>query len=209
MKIAIIALAGAAVAANASVIYDADFSQFVGIDHTSNGNALEASGQQGANFTIGYPSNPSSDTTRNFFETTGTSLISSDFGGDHFMFTDDIDVSGWNEISIDMLADFVGSASFNNSPTEFISYSYSLDGGSQQEFFSFTDDPNGPDLNASTVVDVSSASSLVVRIDANANGAGDGWELTQLEVNGTVAVPAPGSVALVGLAGLAAAGRRR
>lgn len=202
---AVAALTGAA----SAQLYTADFSSGLSIDHTSNGNAIESSPQSGSNnFIIGYPTVPSSDTTRNFFETTGSSLISSDFGGDHFMLTDSIDVSGWNEVSIDMLADFVGTDSFNNSPTEFISYSYVLDGGSPVEFFSFTDDPNGPDLNAFELVDVTGINSLEIRIDANANGSGDGWELTQLVVEGTV-VPAPGAIALAGLAGFAGTRRRR
>lgn len=195
-------VAAIAAAAHATTLYDADFSQSVSIDHTSGGNALESSPQAGANFTIGYPSTPSSDSTRNFFETTGTSLISSDFGGNHWFLSDDIDVTGWNEVSIDILADFVGTDSFNNSPTEFIQYVYTLDGGSEQQFFYFTDDPNGPNLNASTLVDVTGVSTLTVGINANANGAGDGWEMTQASVTGTV-VPEPASLALLALAALA------
>jgi len=194
--------------ASATTIYDADFSQIVSIDHTSSGNALEPSPQAGANFTIGYPSNPASDTTRNFFETTGTSLISSDFGGDHFMESISIDVSTWDEVEIDALADFVGTDSFNNGGTEFFQYFYTLDGGSEVEFFYFTDDPNGPNLNASTTVDVSGASTLTVGINANANGTGDGWELTSYTVTGTVEVPEPASIALVA-AGIAVATLRR
>ncbi|MEO0512783.1 MAG: hypothetical protein AAF108_07795 [Planctomycetota bacterium] len=203
-----VAAAGLAVTASAEVLYDADFSQAVGIDHDTIGNALEASGQFGANFVLSYPSPPASDTTRNFFETTGTSLISSDFGGDHRFESFDIDVSLVNEVDIDFVAGFVGMDSFNNSPTEFIEFFYTLDGGSDQPWFSFTDDPNGPNLNASLAgLDVSGASTLTVGINANANGGGDGWELFSATVEGEV-IPAPASVAVLGLAGFAATRRR-
>jgi len=209
-KFATAALAATALtgAASAVTLYDADFATSVSIDHTSNGNALEPSPQAGGNFSIATPAPPASDTTRNFFETTGTSLISSDFGGDHFMDSVTIDVSAWNEVSVDVLGDFVGSDSFNNSPTEFIEYVYTLDGGADQQFFFFTDDPNGPDLNASTLVDVTGISDLTVGINANANGAGDGFEITSYTVEGTVLVPEPASLALLA-AGLGVAGLRR
>lgn len=202
-------LALSAAVANASVIYDADFvSQNVSIDHDTGGNSLETSPQAGANFEIGYPSPPSSDTTRNYLETDGGNLDSSDFGGDHYFQTDIIDVSGWNEVEIDIICNFVGSDSFNNSPTEFIQYVYTLDGGSDQQFFYFTDDPNGSDLNASETVDVTNVLELVVRINANANGSGDGWSLSSAKVTGTV-VPEPATMVLLGLGGVAALIRRR
>jgi hypothetical protein len=200
-----LALALMTASANAAVIFEADFTQNVGIDHTTTGNVLESSPQSGANFTIGYTGTPASDTTRNFFETDGDSLISSDFGGDHFMFTDIIDVSGWNEVDIDILADFVGIDSFNNSPTEFIEYYYTLDAGAEMQFFFFTDDPNGTDLNGSTTVDVTGISNLVVGLNANVNGAGDGFDMTSLTVDGTVpavTIPEPNTAALILLSGL-------
>lgn len=199
----------ASVTSAASVIYQADFSQIVSIDHTSTGNALEPSPQFGANFSIGYPSPPSSDTTRNFFETDGGSLISSDFGGAHFMKSFDIDVSGWDEITIDILADFVGTDSFNNSPTEFIEYFFTQDNGAENPFFHFTDDPNGPNLNASTTVDVTAVSTLAVGLNAWVDGAGDGFDMTSLVVEGTIAaIPEPSALALVGLGALGTLVRR-
>ena len=201
-------VAAGAASAQADILYQADFSQFVQIDHDTVGNVLEPSGQVGANFTIGYPTTPSSDTTRNFFETTGASLISSDFGGDHWFLSDTIDVSGWNEVDIDILCDFVGTDSFNNSPTEYIEYVYTLDGGGAQQFFYFTDDPNGSNLNASTTVDVTGFSTMTLGINANADGAGDGWELTSGIVDGTVPVPEPASLALVAFGALVLIRRR-
>ncbi|MEM9735384.1 MAG: hypothetical protein AAF908_02120 [Pseudomonadota bacterium] len=203
------ALVLAATSAQAAVIYEADFSQAVSIDHTNTGNAIEASPQRGANFTIGYPSLPDSDTTRNFLETDGTSLISSDFGGAHFFFTDLIDVSGFATVTIDIVNAFVGVDAFNNSPTEFIRYSYVLDGGPAEEFFFFTNDPNGPDLNATEVLDVAGVSNLLIRIDANVNGAGDGWQLSSLTVDATVPLPATLPLMLLGALALGALRARR
>ena len=202
-KLAILAALAVAAAAQAAPLYSADFSQIVVIDHTSNGNALESSPQAGANFIIGYPSNPASDTSLNFFQTDGDSLISSDFGGDHFMISDSIDVSGWDEVSVDFLADFVGTDSFNNSPTEYIQYFFTLDGGSQQQFYYFTGTPNASNLNASTLVDVTGISSMTIGLNANVNGGGDGFDLTSATVTGTIAVPEPTSPVLTVLAGLA------
>ncbi|MEL6329591.1 MAG: hypothetical protein AAFR38_08010 [Planctomycetota bacterium] len=209
MKTMIATLATVAGSAAGQVtLYSADFSQIVSIDHTTTGNALESSPQNGANFTLSYPSTPASDTTRNFFETTGNSLISSDFGGAHRFESFDIDVSNFNSVDVDFLADFVGTASFNNSPTEFFQYFFTLDNGADQELFFFTDDPNGPNLNFNGSIDVSGASTLTIGINANANGAGDGFELTSAIVSGTP-IPAPGVAAIAGVAGLAAARRRR
>jgi hypothetical protein len=198
VSLALVFLASYATAA--PLLYEADFSQVVSIDHTNDGsNPIESSPQAGANFTIGYTGSPASDTTRNFFETDGDSLISSDFGGDHFMRSASIDVRDWNEVVIDILADFVGVDSFNNSPQEFIEYIFALDGGAENQFFFFTDDPNGSDLNASTIVDVTGVSALTVGLNANVNGAGDGFDMTSLIVKGTNAVgaaPVPSTLAL-------------
>lgn len=176
-------------AAHASTIYQADFSAVNLIDHTSTGNAVEPSPQAASNFTFGYTGTPSSDSTLNFFGTDGDSLISSDFGTEHFMITSVIDVSALGIVDISITNAFLGVDSFNNSPSEFIEYYYSLDGGLSTTFFSFTDDPNGPDLNALERVDVSSASDLVIGVTANVNGAGDGWDMTELSVS-TVPLPA-------------------
>ena len=163
-------------------LYEADFSKKVVIDHAIPGNPLEPSPQPGADFQIGYPQAPSSDSTRNFFETTAGSLISSDFGGEHFFFTDPIDVSSAGSITIDVVNAFVGVSTFNDIPGEFIRYSYSLDGGPLQQFFFFNGPLNGPDLNASLTVNTDGVSELVVGIVANVDGEGDGWELSSLTV---------------------------
>lgn len=195
-------VAAAVAGASATSLYEIDFSQSVSIDHTTNGNPLEASPQLGANFEIGYSGAPASDTTRNFFETQGNALISSDFGGDHYFLTNVIDVSGWNEVSIDILNQVVGDDPFNNAASEFIRYTFSLDGGAAQTFFLYNSGAGNPPLNASTLVDVTGISSMTVRIDANVNGAGDGWELTQANVTGTI-VPEPASALLIALGALA------
>ncbi|MAY73668.1 MAG: hypothetical protein CMJ31_02905 [Phycisphaerae bacterium] len=207
--IGIAAFIASAATAGTVTVYDADFSvDGIGFDHTSNGNALEASPAVGPNFTLSYPSIPSSDTTLNFFITGGGTLTSSDFGGAHSFESFDIDVSQYDEVSISFINDFLGTDSFNNAPAEFIEYYYTLDGGAQTQFFFFTDDPNGPDLNASTFVNVAGVSTLRVGLNANVDGAGDGFDLSSVTVTGTP-VPAPATIALTGLAGLAAARRRR
>jgi len=205
----ITALSICAGASGTTTLYDADFSvDGVGFDHDSASNALEPSPQFGPNFELSYSGSPSTDSTLNFFITGGGTLTSSDFGGDHRFESFAIDVTLFNEVEVDFVNDFVGADSFNNSPTEFIEYFYVLDGGAEQQFFFFTDDPNGPNLNASTLVDVSGASSLIVGLNANANGSGDGFDLSSVTVVGTP-IPAPGAVALFGVAGLAGMRRRR
>lgn len=201
-----------AASAQAATLYQADFTQFVSIDHTNTGNALEPSTQAGANFEIGYSGTPASDSTRNFFETDGDSLISSDFGGTHFMRSDTIDVGAWATVAISATANFIGLDSFNNSPTEFFEYIFQLDGGLDTSFFFFTDDPNGTDLNAVLNLDVSAANSLIVGLNANANGAGDGFDLTSFSVQGitpsVAVVPLPAGILLT-LSGLFALGVNR
>ena len=164
------------------LFYRADFSQKTSIDHETPGNPLEPSPQAGANFQIGYPLPPASDSTRNYLETTGDSLISSDFGGEHFFFTDSIDVSTADSVTVGIVNAFVGTNSFNDVGSEFIRYVYGLDSGPLQQFFSWTGAPNGPDLDASTTIDTSGASSLVVGVIANVDGEGDGWEMSSVTV---------------------------
>jgi len=207
---AIAAAAGIASAANADVLYDADFStNGIGFTHTTSSPLGAASGSvNGSNFTLSYANSPSTDSSGNYFLTNNGVLESADFGGDHAFESFDIDVTSFDEVTIDFLNEFLGTDSFNNSPTEFIEYYYTLDGGSQQQFYYFTDDPNGVDLNSSLVLDVSAASTLRVGLNANVNGGGDGFALSSATVTGSP-VPAPGSAALLAAAGILAARRRR
>ena len=203
----IAALVAMSTSAHAVTVYTADFTGTAGFEHSSSN--APAAGPQTLdinNFTIGYENTPATDGSRNFFETTGTSLISSDFGGDHFFRTAEIDVSGFTSATIDIVNGFVGTDSFNAS-SEFIEYGYSLDGGSEQSFFRFDTTPNASDLNATTGIDVSSANVLVVAISATVNGAGDGWELSSLTVDATGAstIPLPATLPLM-VMGLAAFG---
>lgn len=213
MKItcAIALAAGFAAAANADIVYNADFSvSGIGWTHTSSSPLPGSSGTMaGPNYSLYFANSPSTDGSSNYFLTSGGVLESSDFGGDHGFVSADIDVSSFDEVTIDIINDFLGTDSFNNGGTEFIEYYYTLDGGSKQSFYYFTDDPNGPDLNAILAdLDVSGASTLTVGFDANVNGGGDGFTLSSVTVTGTP-VPAPGTVALLGLGGFCAARRRR
>ena len=211
MKVAcaIVAAAGLTAAANADVVYDADFSvSGIGWEHTTSSPAPAAPASvSGPNYTLSYDATPATDTSLNYFETAGGVLESSDWGGDHSFESFDIDVSSFDEVSVDFINDYLGSDSFNAS-TEFIEYFFTLDNGSEQQFFFFTGTPNGSNLNASTTIDVSGASTLTVGLNANVNGGGDGFTLSAVTVTGTP-VPAPGAFALLGLGGLCAARRRR
>jgi len=134
--------------------------------------------------------NLSSDTTRNTAEFSEGAFAASDWGGLGQFTSSSIDVSGFN--TVDIFA--VGSSQFNNAPTEFFDFFYSLDGVSVVTFSGNISD-----------LDVSGVSNLEVGFSFNHNGSADNVEVDELRVE---AIPEPGSLLLLGIASVTCLIRR-
>lgn len=188
--------------AGAATIYDADFTvDGVGFDHTSNGNALEPSPQVGPNFTLSYPAPPASDTSLNTFITSGGAVVSDDFGGEGQLISTSIDVSSIDSVDIAYEGATAGSAVFN-ATSEFFEWFYTLDASPRIQLDSTTSDGSLSRLFSG--IDTSTASSLQVGFRFNINGAGDGFSMSSITVDGEETnVPEPSSVllAIFGAAG--------
>jgi len=204
--LAIAAAAGTAGSASAGIdVYAADFSvDGVGLTH-DNDNPPPAAPQSfaGPNFTLSYDSTPSTDSTTNSFITAGGALQSRDFGGGHRFESDAIDVSAFPSVDLSLVGDTVGSSVFNNTPTEFFEIFFTLDGGADQVLFSTASDGS---LDFADSIDTTGASLLTVGFNTNVNGSGDGFDITSVSVE---AIPTPGAIALMGLAGLTGLRRGR
>lgn len=116
--------------------------------------------------------------------------------------------ASYSDLSISFAARRTGTG-FNS-----IQISYSTDGGST--FTSLGSPKNAPNGSFGTFSEslagngaVNAASSIVFRLTYDgATGGGGNTRLDNLQINGTL-IPAPASIALVGLAGLVAGRRRR
>jgi len=160
--------------------YRADFSvDGQGSTHDTAGDAIESSPVVGANWVIRWDADPGSDGSINSFITSGGKLVSSDWGGRAIFETNAIDVSGVNSVTISALADTVGAAVFN-SGSEGFTWFYIRDGGARISQLPVTADGS---LDYTEVIDVTSASSLVVGFEFEINGADDGFEISSLSVD--------------------------
>lgn len=199
------AAASCSIPANAALIYDADFSGSEGVTHTTSSPAPSGPHSvAGPNWTFSYTSSPASDTSANFARAAGDRFETEDWGGEAQVVSSEIDVSGIDSVDIAWVGQTVGSSVFN-SGTERFEWLYSLDMGSAVQVASTTSDGS---LNRTvSALDVSGASTLEVGFLWQANGAGDGFDLFSMTVEGEP-VPEPASFLLIGTGVIAVAGRR-
>lgn len=197
--IAATSIFGVSSGAAATVVYNADFSvDGIGFTHTTDNPPAPSDSASGANWTISYDSQPSTDGSTNSFITDGGALTASDWGGGGSFISSTIDVSSLDLVDISGL----GSGVFNNPPTEFFTWFYSLDGGAAVT----ADLPSGDFDQTFSNVDVSGGSSLVVGFNFNHNGGSDGFSISSVSVE---AVPEPSSALLGALGALMLLRRRR
>lgn len=186
-------------------LFDADFSGEAGFTHTDS--APIPDGPQSLNvnnFELFYTTEVFTDSTENFFRVSGGVLESSDFGATHGLRSPVLDVSSFPSVRFELTGETVGFDVFNNQGApEFFEGFYSLDGGAEMSVGRTIDDGS---LSFSVEIDTSAATQLEVGLLSFINGAGDGFTITSITAEG---IPSPGAVGLLGIAGLAAARRRR
>lgn len=173
-----------------SNVYTINYGTTGGFNH-NNANP-PASGPQtfsGSNYVLGYDTTPVTDSSDNFFESDGTQIVCRDFGGAAYFYTENIDVTGFIDVTIQGIAETVGSSVFNGTGEQF-QWSYTLDNGAPVNGPALTADGSLNSPNTWQNIDVSSVSTLVIRFDFNINGGGDGFDFTQLMVTGTPSTPA-------------------
>lgn len=174
-----------------SLIYDAAFTATeIGFTHTTS--SPPVAGPQsvsGPNYSFGYAVAPQTDTTSNFMITSGGQFSTRDFGGEAFLRSSSIDVSGLSLVDITGNGVTVGTAVFNSTEEDF-NWFYSLDGGIDVAFGLTSSDGSLDAIFSS--LDVTGSSALTVGFRYNINGAGDGFDVTSLNVS---AVPEPKFVA--------------
>jgi hypothetical protein len=195
----------------AVLVYSADFSvSGQGSTHNTVGDAIEASPISGVNWTISFPT-PSSDTTTNEFITTGAVMRIQDWGGAGTLVSNSIDVTGW--VTVDLTGTFSNLSDINASG-EFLRFFYTLDGGSPVSTLVDDNSAAGSLRQPWQILnlDVSSASSMTIGFNFDVDGAGQGWEVSSLVVDGVTAVPEPAAAlfgaVLCGIIGLGVAVRR-
>jgi hypothetical protein len=175
-----------------TTVYQADFSTAGGFTHsTSNPPAAAPAMFDGGNYTIGYDTTPGTDGSDNTFRSDGTNLVSADFGGPAYFETDAIDISAFTSISIEGLASTLGSSVFNGSDEQF-QWSYSIDGTTNVDGPAITTDGNLDTPAEWASIATNGGSSVTVRFEFNVNGAGDGFTVTQVQVQGSTAAANPG-----------------
>ncbi|MDB4669732.1 hypothetical protein OAF33_01670 [bacterium] len=171
--------------AHAADLYDADFSVAgIGATHDNGADTLEASPIIGGNWSMFWIDAPATDGSTNRFITEDGLLVSEDWGGEASFETDDISVTGETTIKIEALGATRGTATFNSAAEGFTWY-YLLD-GVRTDAATITNDGS---LDYSVEIDVSGASTLVVGFTFNVNGAGDGFEISSVQVNDGVPTP--------------------
>ena len=167
-------------------VFQADFSQSTNVSHTTS-NPNPSKPLNGPNWTFTWQGSPQTDSTTNFFRTTGGRIETEDWGATSEFFSDTFDVSNYDLVDIASSGSARGSSIFNNQSTsgggpEFLKYFYALDGGNKVYGSNITSD--GGISYSFSDVDVSSAASMVIGFEFFINGAGDGFNLTQFRVQG-------------------------
>lgn len=204
----------ASASVSTAALYSMDFSTpDQGSTHDTGGDAIEASPIAGTNWTLTH-STPSSDSTTNEFITVAGSLMRvQDWGGDGTVTSSIINIVANGIVEITGTGLSIGGDSFNTVGTEGITWFYSINGGTTSTYLGETELGGpvaaGTDVgNSFSSVAVTSGDTLLVGFTVNVNGAGDGVEISALDVEFTP-VPEPSSSALLGLGGLALILRRR
>lgn len=168
-------------------LYTADFTTVHGFTHTtSNPPPAAPATSAGVNYTLGYTNNPSTDGSSNYFRSDGTLIESGDFGGAAYFITDLINISSVSDFTIDGVGNTVGASVFNGSSEQF-QWSYRIDGGTWVTGPMITSDGSLNTPASWTNISTAGGSDLEVRFEFNINGAGDGFDITQVQVTGTSA----------------------
>ena len=174
-------------------LYAADFSiEGQGVpDHTSlvppaPGPQTFEGGTPPNNWTVGYDVTPLSDNSDNEFSVNNGVIRIQDFGGEGFLNSRSIDVTGLSTVSITGLGEVLGSG-VQNSPQEFFQWFYVLDGNTPINAPRNVDNA-GDELGVLWQdIDVSGAETLTVGFRFRVNGGGDGYLISALNVSGTEA----------------------
>lgn len=177
-----------------AALYVADFSNTTTLVTHETGSEVTSPGSvSGPNFDVSWSGTIGTDTSANFWETDGSQLKGSDWGGVALFQTHSIDVMGWNSVEVVN----VGTADVN-STSEYLTWSYSLDSGSLVQISTVTGDTGANyDHGYTQQIDTTGVSSLIVQFETNFNGSSDYVTVNSLSVNGLTAVPEPSIVVTV------------
>lgn len=177
------------------------------VSHVTDAEVTVPDSVEGANWTLSWDSAPSTDTSANFFaiEGGGTYLFGEDWGGEISWTTDDIDVSSFDSVTIEI----AGTAQ-NSTASEEFTLSYSLDGAPTQ-IASYSETGSTVDYGVTlSSIDVSGVATLTVGFFADFNGGSDFVKLDDVTVTDATAIPEPTTyAAMAGMLVLGIAGWRR
>ncbi len=203
----------ASASVSSAALYSIDFSTAAqGATHSGSG-TFAAGSATGANWTLDWP-NVGTDGSTNEFITVGGLMRVQDWGGNGTVTSDSITVTSDGTVDITGAGLTIGTDVFNIG-TEGVTWFYKINSNPAVTLFLGETALGGSAVGSGVDVGnnfdgiaVSSGDTLLVGFTVNVNGAGDGVEISSLEVELT-AVPEPSSIALLGLGGLATLLRRR